>query len=75
MQELMRRFLMNAFDTRSAIFAGYNNSSLELARRLKKNPGMRLEVAGLLRRPQQRPARHGIGRAAHRSLGRSRRST
>jgi putative colanic acid biosynthesis UDP-glucose lipid carrier transferase len=46
MQEFMRRFLMNAFDTRSAIIAGYNNSSLELANRLKKHPGMRLEVRG-----------------------------
>ena len=46
MQEVMRRFLLNAFDSRSAIIAGYNSSSLELARRLKSNPGMRLEVAG-----------------------------
>jgi putative colanic acid biosynthesis UDP-glucose lipid carrier transferase len=46
MQEIMRRFLMNAFDTRSAIIAGYNTSSLELARRLKNNPGMRVEVTG-----------------------------
>jgi putative colanic acid biosynthesis UDP-glucose lipid carrier transferase len=46
MQEFMRRFLMNAFESRAAIIAGYNSSSLELARRLKKNPGMRLEVAG-----------------------------
>jgi putative colanic acid biosysnthesis UDP-glucose lipid carrier transferase len=46
MQEVMRRFLMNAFDNRSAIIAGYNPSSLELARRLKNNPGMRVEVAG-----------------------------
>ncbi len=46
MQELMRRFLMNAFETRVAIIAGFNDSSLELQRRLKKNPGMRLEVAG-----------------------------
>jgi putative colanic acid biosynthesis UDP-glucose lipid carrier transferase len=46
MQEIMLRFLMNAFDNRSAIFAGYNNSSLELARRLKSNPAMRLEVSG-----------------------------
>jgi len=46
MQEFMRRFLMNAFEARIAIIAGYNGSSLELARRLKKNPGMRLEVAG-----------------------------
>jgi putative colanic acid biosysnthesis UDP-glucose lipid carrier transferase len=46
MQELMHRFLMRAFDNRSAIFAGYNNSSLELARRLTNNPAMRLEVSG-----------------------------
>ncbi|MEA3198264.1 MAG: hypothetical protein QOF32_2316 [Gammaproteobacteria bacterium] len=46
MQELMHRFLMSAFDNRSAIFAGYNNSSLELARRLTNNPAMRLEVSG-----------------------------
>jgi putative colanic acid biosynthesis UDP-glucose lipid carrier transferase len=46
MQEVMRRFLMNAFDNRSAIIAGYNPGSLELARRLKSNPGMRIEVAG-----------------------------
>ncbi|HEY0745702.1 MAG TPA: undecaprenyl-phosphate glucose phosphotransferase [Steroidobacteraceae bacterium] len=46
MQEIMRRFLMSAFDNRSAIIAGYNTSSLELARRLKSNPGMRVEVAG-----------------------------
>jgi putative colanic acid biosynthesis UDP-glucose lipid carrier transferase len=46
MHELMRRFLLNAFDARSAIIAGYNNSSLELARRLQSNPSMRLDVAG-----------------------------
>jgi putative colanic acid biosysnthesis UDP-glucose lipid carrier transferase len=46
MQEIMRRFLINAFDSRSAIIAGYNASSLELARRLKNNPGMRIDVAG-----------------------------
>jgi len=46
MQEIMHRFLMNAFDNRSAIFAGYNNSSLELARRLNNNPAMRLKVSG-----------------------------
>jgi putative colanic acid biosynthesis UDP-glucose lipid carrier transferase len=46
MQEVMRRFLMNAFDVRSAIVAGYNPGSLELARRLKNSPGMRVEVAG-----------------------------
>jgi putative colanic acid biosysnthesis UDP-glucose lipid carrier transferase len=46
MQEAMHRFLLSAFDKRSAIFAGYNNSSLELARRLKSNPAMRLDVSG-----------------------------
>jgi putative colanic acid biosynthesis UDP-glucose lipid carrier transferase len=46
MQEVMHRFLMNAYDNRTAIFAGYNNSSLELARRLKDNPAMRLKVTG-----------------------------
>jgi putative colanic acid biosysnthesis UDP-glucose lipid carrier transferase len=46
MQEIMRRFLMTAFEARTAIIAGYNNSSLELARRLKSNPGMRIDVAG-----------------------------
>jgi putative colanic acid biosynthesis UDP-glucose lipid carrier transferase len=46
MQEVMHRFLMHGFDNRSAIFAGYNDSSLELARRLKSNPAMRLEVSG-----------------------------
>jgi putative colanic acid biosynthesis UDP-glucose lipid carrier transferase len=46
MQEFMRRFLMQAINARSAVIAGYNTSSVELARRLKRNPGMRLEVKG-----------------------------
>jgi len=46
MQTVMRNFLMSAFDNRTAIFAGYNSSSLELARRLRGNPGMRIQVAG-----------------------------
>jgi putative colanic acid biosysnthesis UDP-glucose lipid carrier transferase len=46
MQEAMRRFLMSVFDNRSAVIAGYNNSSLELARRLQDNPAMRLSVSG-----------------------------
>jgi len=46
MQEVMHHFLMSAYDNRTAIFAGYNNSSLELARRLRSNPAMRLEVSG-----------------------------
>ena len=46
MQELMRRFVMNTTDVRSAIIAGYNSTSLELARRLNKSSAMGLEVAG-----------------------------
>jgi putative colanic acid biosysnthesis UDP-glucose lipid carrier transferase len=46
MQEIMRHFLMSIFENRKAIIAGYNGSSLELARRLKNNPSMRLEVTG-----------------------------
>src|SRR5271167_34370 len=46
MQEVMRRFLMNAFDVRRAVIAGYNSVSLDLAQRLQENPGMRLAVTG-----------------------------
>jgi Undecaprenyl-phosphate glucose phosphotransferase len=46
MQEFMRGFLMRAFNTRSAVIAGYNGASVQLARRLKQNPGSRLEVTG-----------------------------
>jgi putative colanic acid biosysnthesis UDP-glucose lipid carrier transferase len=46
MQQVRHRFLMNALETRSAIIAGYNTTSFELARRLQNNPGMRLEFAG-----------------------------
>jgi putative colanic acid biosysnthesis UDP-glucose lipid carrier transferase len=46
MQEVLRLFMLKAFDKRTAIIAGYNTSSLELARRLMSNPGMRLEVTG-----------------------------
>jgi putative colanic acid biosysnthesis UDP-glucose lipid carrier transferase len=46
MQEFMRSFLMNAFNARSAVIAGYNTASVQLARRLAQNPGLRLEVAG-----------------------------
>jgi putative colanic acid biosynthesis UDP-glucose lipid carrier transferase len=46
MQEFMRRFLMSVFDTRKAVIAGYNNSSLELARRLQGSSSMRLQVKG-----------------------------
>ena len=46
MQQVRYRFLMNALETRSAIIAGYNTTSFELARRLQNNPGMRLEFVG-----------------------------
>src|ERR1700729_1298381 len=46
MQEVKHRFLMNTLETRSAIIAGYNTTSFELARRLQSNPGMRVEMAG-----------------------------
>jgi len=46
MQEVKHRFLMNALDTRSAIIAGYNTTSFELARRLQADQGMRVEMAG-----------------------------
>ncbi len=46
MQEIMRRFLISAFDVRRVVIAGYHNGSVDLARRMKRNPGMRLEVTG-----------------------------
>jgi putative colanic acid biosysnthesis UDP-glucose lipid carrier transferase len=46
MQEVKHRFLLNALETRSAVIAGYNTTSFELARRLQNNPGMRVEMAG-----------------------------
>jgi putative colanic acid biosysnthesis UDP-glucose lipid carrier transferase len=42
----MRGFLMKAFNARTAVIAGYNTASVQLAQRLKQNPGVRLEVAG-----------------------------
>ena len=45
-QHVVRKFLMSAFDNRNAIVAGYNNSSLELARRLRREPGIRVNVSG-----------------------------
>jgi putative colanic acid biosynthesis UDP-glucose lipid carrier transferase len=63
MQEVMHRFLMSAFDKRSAIFAGYNNSSLELARRLKNNPAMSLDVSGFF--DDRSPDRLGMESDAH----------
>jgi putative colanic acid biosysnthesis UDP-glucose lipid carrier transferase len=46
MQEVKHRFLINALETRSAIIAGYNTTSFELARRLQNNPGMRVDMVG-----------------------------
>jgi putative colanic acid biosysnthesis UDP-glucose lipid carrier transferase len=46
MQEIIRVFMIKALDKRTAIIAGYNTSSLELARRLTSNSGMNLEVTG-----------------------------
>ena len=46
MQEVKRRILMSALETRSAIIVGFNTTSFELSRRLQNNPGMRVELAG-----------------------------
>jgi putative colanic acid biosynthesis UDP-glucose lipid carrier transferase len=46
MQKVMQRFLLKASDIRTAVFAGYNESSLELAARLKQNPALCLSVRG-----------------------------
>ena len=71
MQEVMRRFLMNAFDNRKAIIAGYNTSSLELARRLKEESRHAPGGGGFLRRSQQRPAGDGVRRQAARTAWRT----
>ena len=46
MQGMVHYFLMNAFHRRTAIVAGYNVSSVELARRLEGSPEMHLDVNG-----------------------------
>ncbi|HEY2683511.1 MAG TPA: undecaprenyl-phosphate glucose phosphotransferase [Steroidobacteraceae bacterium] len=46
MQELMRRFLLSVFDKRSAVIAGYNNSSVELSRRLAADRSAHMDVVG-----------------------------
>jgi putative colanic acid biosysnthesis UDP-glucose lipid carrier transferase len=46
MQEVRQRFLANVLETRSAIIAGYNTTSFELARRLMSSTGMRVNMAG-----------------------------
>jgi putative colanic acid biosynthesis UDP-glucose lipid carrier transferase len=46
MHEVLRAFLSNAFENRRAVFAGYNESSLELAKRVQRNSAMRMEIDG-----------------------------
>lgn len=46
MQAVMRRLLMRASGRRVAVFAGYNDSSLMLARRIRDNPALCLAVDG-----------------------------
>ncbi len=46
MQEVKHRFLVNAVETRSAVIAGFNTTSFELARRLQSHAGMRVEMVG-----------------------------
>jgi Undecaprenyl-phosphate glucose phosphotransferase len=46
MRELSRRVILSAVSSRKAIFAGYNRSSLTLARTLRSHPGLRHEVIG-----------------------------
>jgi putative colanic acid biosynthesis UDP-glucose lipid carrier transferase len=43
---IMRRMVLSAVTARKVIFAGYNRSSLDLARRLEGDPALRLEVMG-----------------------------
>jgi putative colanic acid biosynthesis UDP-glucose lipid carrier transferase len=45
-RELSRRVILSAVSTRRVIFAGYNRSSLRLARTLARDPALRLEVVG-----------------------------
>jgi Undecaprenyl-phosphate glucose phosphotransferase len=46
MHRIMRRIVMMASAHRRVIIAGYNETSLELYRRLKSNPVLRLDVEG-----------------------------
>ncbi len=45
-RQAMRRVVMSAVRSRKVIFAGYNRSSLALARRLERNAALRLKVEG-----------------------------
>lgn len=46
LQEIKRRFLIRAYESRSAIIAGYSASGAKLARQLNRNPQMRLRLDG-----------------------------
>ncbi len=46
MREVMRHFWLRALDNRQAVIAGYNDSSLQLARRLNDNPALHIRVTG-----------------------------
>jgi putative colanic acid biosynthesis UDP-glucose lipid carrier transferase len=46
MRYVMRRLVMSAVSARKVIFAGYNRSSLNLARRLERDPALGLDVVG-----------------------------
>ncbi len=46
MRFIMRRLVLSAVSARKVIFAGYNRSSLNLARKLERDPALRLEVVG-----------------------------
>ena len=45
-QAIMRRLLIGAADNRRAIVAGYNNTSMVLARRLQNNPSLPMTMEG-----------------------------
>ena len=44
--QIMQRVVLSAVGGRKVIFAGYNSSSLALARTLESNPALRLQVGG-----------------------------
>jgi putative colanic acid biosynthesis UDP-glucose lipid carrier transferase len=45
-RHIMRKLVLSAVNARKVIFAGYNRSSLNLARRLERDPALRLDVVG-----------------------------
>jgi putative colanic acid biosynthesis UDP-glucose lipid carrier transferase len=45
-RQIMRRVVLSAVSSRKVIFAGYNRSSLDLARRLESDSALRLQVRG-----------------------------